>query len=157
MGILTQGAKNAYDMLKVIDSMNMKYWLPIGATTLYETCIRLEKKGYISDTGESENKAVYRITEKGNGELKKTICGLYERVDFDSVWFCLAVLFSDVLNKKELAREKKKRQAILDEYEAGTKANRDVLIANNVPYSGICAIDRMIHIIEMEKETLKKL
>ena len=157
MGILTQGEKNAYDMLKVIDRMNMKYWLPIGATTLYETCIRLEKKGYIADTGESDNKAVYRITGKGTAELKKTICELYERVDYDSVWFCLAVLYSNVLSKKELAEEKKKRQAILDEYEAGTKANRDMLIAENVPYSGICAIDRMIHIIEMEKETLKNL
>ena len=47
MGILTRGKKNAYDMLKVIDQMNMKYWLPIGATTLYETCIRLQKKGLI--------------------------------------------------------------------------------------------------------------
>ena len=157
MGILTQGEKNAYDMLKVIDRMNMKYWLPIGATTLYETCIRLEKKGYIADTGESDNKAVYRITEKGTAELKKTICELYERVDYDSVWFCLAVLFSDILSKKELTAEKKKRQAILDEYEAGTKANRDMLIKENVPYEGICAIDRMIHIIEMEKETLKNL
>ena len=157
MGILTQGEKNAYDMLKVIDRMNMKYWLPIGATTLYETCIRLEKKGYIADTGESDNKAVYRITGKGTAELKKTICELYERVDYDSVWFCLAVLYSNVLSKKELAEEKKKRQALLDEYEAGTKANRDMLIKENVPYEGICAIDRMIHIIEMEKETLKNL
>jgi len=157
MGILTQGEKNAYDMLKVIDRMNMKYWLPIGATTLYETCIRLEKKGYIEDTGESDNKAVYRNTEQGTAELKKTICELYERVDYDSVWFCLAVLYSNVLSKKELAEEKKKRQALLDEYEAGTKANRDMLIKENVPYEGICAIDRMIHIIEMEKETLKNL
>ena len=140
MGILTQGEKNAYDMLKVIDRMNMKYWLPIGATTLYETCIRLEKKGYIADTGESDNKAVYRITENGTAELKKTICELYERVDYDSVWFCLAVLYSNVLSKKELA-----------------EANRDMLIKENVPYEGICAIDRMIHIIEMEKETLKNL
>ena len=64
----------------------------MGATTLYETCIRLEKKGYIEDTGESDNKAVYRNTEQGTAELKKTICELYERVDYDSVWFCLAVL-----------------------------------------------------------------
>jgi hypothetical protein len=78
-------------------------------------------------------------------------------VDYDSVWFCLAGLYSNVLSKKELAEEKKKRQALLDEYEAGTKANRDMLIKENVPYEGICAIDRMIHIIEMEKETLKNL
>ena len=69
MGILTKGEKNAYDMLKVIDQMNMKYWLPIGATTLYETCIRLQKKGLIEDTGEAENKAVYCITDAGRKEL----------------------------------------------------------------------------------------
>lgn len=157
MGMLTKGEKNAYDMLKVIDGMNMKYWLPIGATTLYETCIRLEKKGYIEDTGEAENKAVYRITDKGRKELKKTICSLYERVDYDSVWFCLAVLYSDVLSKKEFEAEKAKRKALLDEYEAGTKANKEALLAANTPYSGICAIDRMISIIEMEKETLRNL
>lgn len=157
MGILTKGEKSTYDMLKEIDSMNMKYWLPIGATTLYETCIRLEKKGYIEDTGEADNKVVYCITEKGRKELKKTICELYERVDYDSVWFCLAVMYSDVLTKKEFETEKKKRQALLDEYEAGTKANKNALLAAKIPYSGICAIDRMISIIEMEKETLKNL
>ena len=157
MGILTKGEKNAYDILKMIDRMNMKYWLPIGATTLYETCLRLVKKGYIADTGEADSKAVYCITEKGREELKNTICALYERVDYDSIWFCLAVLYSDVLSKKELSEEKKKRKALLDEYEKGTKANKEKLMSENLPYSSICAIDRMIHIIEMEKETLKNI
>ena len=135
----------------------MKYWLPIGATTLYETCNRLEKKGYIEDTGEADNKAVYCLTDKGRIELKNTICELYERVDYDSVWFCLAVLYSDVLSSKEFETEKNKRKELLDEYEVGTKANKEVLISNKAPYSSICAIDRMIKIIEMEKETLKNL
>lgn len=43
-GMLLQGEMNAYDMLKMIERMNMQYWHPIGATTLYETCLRLEKK-----------------------------------------------------------------------------------------------------------------
>ena len=157
MGTLTKGEKNAYDILKMIDKMNMKYWLPIGATTLYETCIRLEKKGLIKDTGNAENKSVYCITDKGKIELKKTICELYERVDYESVWFCLAVLYSDILTKKEFETEKKKRMELLEEYEFGTKANKEVLVKNKSPYSSICAIDRMISIIEMEKETLRNL
>lgn len=157
MGTLTKGDKNAYDILKMIDRMNMKYWLPIGATTLYETCIRLEKKGLIKDTGEAENKSIYCITDKGKTELKKAICELYERVDYDSVWFCLAVLYSDILTKKEFETEKKKRMALLEEYEIGTKANKEILVKNQSPYSSICAIDRMISIIEMEKETLSNL
>ena len=157
MGMLCEGEMNAYDMLKMIDTMNMKYWLPIGATTLYETCKRLEKKDYIENTGESDTKAIYHITDAGRKELKSSICALFERVDFDSVWFCLAVLYSDVLSKKELAEEKKKRKALLDEYERGTKANKEKLMFENPPYSSICAIDRMIYIIEMEKETLKNI
>ena len=97
------------------------------------------------------------VTESGKNELRKTICALYERVDYDSVWFCLAVLFSDVLSKKELAEEKKKRRKLLDEYEKGIKENKEIMMDENPPYSGICAIDRMLHIIEMEKETLKNL
>ena len=156
-GMLLQGEMNAYDMLKMIDSMNMQYWHPIGATTLYETCLRLEKKGYIEDTGKADNKAVYRITEAGRSELKATICALFERVDFDSVWFCLAVMYSEVLTKKELEQEKKKRLALLDEYEKGTIEHRDIMVASKVPYIDICAIDRMIQIVQMEKETLKKI
>ena len=156
-GMLLQGEMNAYDMLKMIDNMNMQYWHPIGATTLYESCLRLEKKGYIEDTGRADNKAVYRITEAGRSELKSTICELFERIDYDSVWFCLAVMYSGILSKEELEEEKKKRSALLDEYEKGTIENRDKMLAAKVPYIDICAIDRMIQIVQMEKETLKKL
>ena len=156
-GMLLQGEMNAYDMLKMIDNMNMQYWHPIGATTLYESCLRLEKKGLIEDTGKSDNKAVYRITDSGRAELKSTICELFERVDYDSVWFCLAVMYSGILSKSELEEEKKKRAALLDEYEKGTIENRDKMLAAKVPYIDICAIDRMIQIVQMEKETLGKL
>ena len=155
--MLLHGEMNAYDMLKMIDSMNMQYWHPIGATTLYETCLRLEKKGLIEDSGKADNKTVYRITDAGRAELKSTIRALFERVDYDSVWFCLAVMYSGVLTKKELEAEKKKRAALLDEYEKGTIENRDKMLAAKVPYIDICAIDRMIQIIQMEKETLGKL
>ena len=156
-GMLLQGEMNAYDMLKMIDNMNMQYWHPIGATTLYESCLRLEKKGLIEDTGKSDNKAVYRITAAGRAELKSTICELFERVDYDSVWFCLAVMYSGILSKEELEEEKQKRAALLDEYEKGTIENRDKMLAAKVPYIDICAIDRMIQIVQMEKETLEKL
>ena len=156
-GMLLQGEMNAYDMLKMLDNMNMQYWHPIGATTLYESCLRLEKKGLIEDTGKSDNKVVYRITEAGRGELKATICELFERVDYDSVWFCLAVMYSGILSKSEVEEEKKKRAALLDEYEKGTIENRDKMLAAKVPYIDICAIDRMIQIVLMEKETLEKL
>ena len=155
LGMLSKGDMNAYDMLKMIERMNMKYWFPIGATTLYETCIRLEKKKYISNTGESDKKAIYQLTESGLEELKSSICALFERVDFDSVWFCLAVMYSSVLSKKELEKEIGIRKRLLDEYEKGTLENKKIMQKSKVSYREICAIDRMVQIIRMEKETLE--
>ena len=66
-------------------------------------------------------------------------------------------MYAGVLSKKELEREIKIRSGLLDEYEKGTKENRKKMIQNNLPYIDICAIDRMIQIIKMEKETLKGL
>ena len=66
-------------------------------------------------------------------------------------------MYSGVLTKKELEAEKKKRAALLDEYEKGTIENRGKMLAAKVPYIDICAIDRMIQIVRMEKETLTKL
>ena len=88
-------------------------------------------------------------------ELKSTICALFERVDFDSVWFCLAVMYSGVLSKKELAREIKIRTKLLDEYEKGTLENKEIMLEYDVSYIEVCAIDRMLQIIRMEKETLE--
>ena len=117
----------------------------------------LEKNAFIEDTGKADNKAVYRLTKTGRAELKASVRALFERVDFDSVWFCLAVMYSGVLTKKELEAEKKKRAALLDEYEKGTIENRDKMLSAKAPYIDICAIDRMIQIIQMEKETLGKM
>lgn len=155
LGMLSKGEMNAYDMLKMIERMNMKYWFPIGATTLYETCIRLEKKKYILNTGESDKKAIYQLTDTGMKELKSTVCEIFERVDFDSVWFCLAVMYSGVLPKKELEKEIVIRRNLLDEYEKGTLENKKIMQKNNVTYREICAIDRMVQIIRMEKKTLE--
>ena len=155
MGMLSKGNMNAYDMLKMIDQMNMKYWLPIGATTLYETCIRLEKKKYIENTGESDKKSIYHLTSAGLKELKCSICSIFERVDFDTVWFCLAVMYSEILSKKELDREVKIREKLLDEYEKGTIENKKNMMKADVSGIEICAIDRMIQVIRMEKKTLE--
>ncbi|MCR5390438.1 MAG: hypothetical protein K6E77_06775, partial [Lachnospiraceae bacterium] len=103
---------------------------------------------------ESEKKAVYKLTNAGRKELKSTICALFERVDFDSVWFCLAVMYSSVLSKKELEREIGIRTKLLDEYEKGTLENKEIMLKYDVSYIEVCAIDRMLQIIRMEKETL---
>ena len=99
---------------------------------------------------------VVEVKVSGKKELMDTVCELFERVDFDSVWFCLAVMYSGVVSKKELEREISIREKLLNEYEKGTLENKEKMLQYNVSYIEVCAIDRMIQIIRMEKETLER-
>ena len=65
-------------------------------------------------------------------------------------------MYSGVLSKKELDREIAIRSKILDEYEKGTLENKEKMLQYDVSFKEICAIDRMIQIIRMEKETLER-
>ena len=70
-GLLLKETLSAYDIIKKIEERQMKYWLPIGNTTVYETALRLEKKGMIQEIDNQANKVVYTLTELGLKTLKK--------------------------------------------------------------------------------------
>lgn len=154
LGMLHDQKLSAYDMLKKIDEMNMKYWLPIGNTTLYETALRLEKKDYIQGDDVVSTKRTYQITEKGIKELKDTVTQLFLQIDYDTIWFSLATLYSYVLEHEVLAELIEKRKVLLKEYYDGTLENLNHLKEYHVPYHGVCTIERMVQVIELEQKSL---
>ena len=154
MSLLYREKLSAYDILRKIDEMNMRYWLPIGDTTLYETALRLEKKKFIEGTHSENTKVIYRITETGIAELRSSVCSLFCRIDYDTTWFSLATRFCRVLEDGVLHEMIKQRHMILDEYYKGTTEQYELLIMHHVPFQGICSIQRMIQVIELERESL---
>lgn len=157
LGLLHTENLSAYDMLKKIDSMNMKYWFPIGNTTLYETALRLEKKTYIKDKDEGNSKVIYELTEQGLEELRNTIRSLFLKVDFDTIWFCLATMYCNVLEKSELDNLIQQRKLILKEYKVETEKHFEQMQKEHIPYRGICAINRMLKILDFEMECILEL
>lgn len=156
MGILYDQELSAYDILKKLSEKNIKYWMPIGNTTLYEAALRLEKKSLIRGNA-SSNKTVYSLTEQGKQELKDTISSLFLQMDYDTIWFSLATLFCHVLEKNELEKLIQQRRVLLKEYRDGTRENLERARQNQVPSQGICTILRMIEVAEMELRTLDEL
>lgn len=157
LGILYNQSMSAYDILKRIDDMNMKHWFPIGNTTLYETALRLEKKTLIIGDHSNNSKVIYTISEKGKTELKNTIRALFLKIDFDTVWFCLATMYCYILDKEELKELVKQRKALLKEYYEGTSQHMRKMIEQEVPLHGICSIQRMLDVIVLEQNTLKSI
>lgn len=157
LGLLHSENLSAYDMLKKIDAMNMKYWFPIGNTTLYETALRLEKKHYIQGNGTDNSKVIYTLTEQGIEELRNTIRTLFLQVDFDTIWFCLATMYCNVLEPSELCNLVQQRKALLEEYRGGTSEHFEQMKQYHIPFQGTCAIERMLRILDFEMDSLLEL
>lgn len=156
-GLLLRETLSAYDIIKKIEEYQMRYWLPIGNTTVYETALRLEKKGVIKGGSDQANKVVYTLTESGLKILKKDLAELFLKVDYDTIWFSLALLFSEVFQREELIQLIKKRKAILEGYREGTVKQIEAMKKKGIPYQGVCTIERMLEVTALEEKTLIRL
>ena len=56
LGLIHRQPLNAYEIVKTLDYMNIKYWFNIGTSTVYATIKTLEKKQYISSNGKQSRK-----------------------------------------------------------------------------------------------------
>ena len=163
LGILYNENLSAYEILKRIEHMEMKYWWPIGDTTLYETALRLEKKNLIqgtrSEETESTNKKhVYSITEEGREELKSATKEIFLRVDYDTIWFSLALMYHSILTKTEITKLVKKRRSLLQEYSSAIEQNLAEHKDNpRVLKSALLTMERMNEITKLELKTLDSL
>ena len=157
LGLLNEERLSAYEMLKKIEERHMKYWLPIGNTTLYETALRLEKKEWIKGEKQGTNKVIYQLTNEGKEELVDTLRTLFTRVDYDTIWFSLAALFCNVLDSNQLQDLIGKRRILLEEYYNGIQEQYNWMKQNRVPFAGICSIERMLKVIVLEQETLERI
>lgn len=156
-GLLLKETLSAYDIIKKIEERQMKYWLPIGNTTVYETALRLEKKGIIQRMDDKANKVVYRLTESGLKTLKKDLTELFLKLDYDTIWFSLALLFSEVFEREELIQLINKRRTILQSYLKGTAKQLEAMKEKRIPYPGIVTIERMLEVTRLEEKTLIRL
>lgn len=154
MGFIWEEDLSAYDVLKKIDERKMKYWMPIGDTTVYETALRLEKKNYIKVTDIQQKKSIYTITDEGKQVLQDTIKKLFLRVDYDTIWFSLATMFSNLLDHDTLNCLVLEREKLLMEYLHGTNEQLDIMKTNGVPEHRFYTIHRMIKVVELELETI---
>lgn len=70
LGLVKEEKMSAYDLQKVIQMRNIKFWVQISKASIYKKMISFEKKGYVSSevikNGNMPEKTIYSITEKGD-------------------------------------------------------------------------------------------
>lgn len=94
LGHLMNEPKSAYEMKKDLEFQNIKDWVKIGISTIFQNLIKLYKKGFLDakkvKESEMPEKTIYSINEKGREQFhilmkkySREVNGIY--FDFSAV------------------------------------------------------------------------
>ncbi len=161
LGLINKQPLNAYEIIKVLECMNVKWWYDIANSTVYATLRTLDNKGLIVGVSEKNGnmpyRTVYSISDKGKIELKNTLTKSILSFDFDTNLFSIAAFFLDFFEIDEQISLLKQRTVILTKYIAGIEnwlLHQEDLA---VPFSHIVIVKRMVDLAKTELSGTNKL
>lgn len=161
MGLINTSPLNAYEIVKQLQWMNIKYWYNIADSTVYATIKSIEKKGYISGTVEKEgnmpDKTIYTLTDKGRDELRKTLSHSIITFDFDTNIFSIAAFFIDFFEPDEQEQLLEQRLENLYHYLKGIENQVTKTWENQVAPFHVANINRMMDIVKAEISGTKRI
>lgn len=154
LGLIHEKPLNAYEITKVLEYMNVRWWFNIADSTVYATVKALEKKGLIAGevekVGNMPERTVYTLTSKGEMELQETLKSSILQFDYDTNIFTIAVFFIDIFEPDERRALLEKRLELLESYLAGIKKQDNELWEQEVPASHTANLKRMIDLVNAE-------
>ena len=154
LGIIYEKPLNAYEITKLLDYMNIKWWFNVADSTVYTTLKNLEKRelieGTIERVGNMPDRTVYSLTAKGENELKETIKKSILQFSYDTNIFTIAAFFMDILEAEEKKELLKKRLNILQSYLTGISKQDNEAWQQEVSALHVANLKRMIDIVNAE-------
>ena len=161
MGLINTSPLNAYEIVKQLQWMNIKYWYNIADSTVYATIKSIEKKGYISGTVEKEgnmpDKTIYTLTDNGRDELRKTLSNSIITFDYDANIFSIAAFFIDFFEPDKQKRLLEQRLENLNKYLRGIENQITETWENQVAPFHVANVNRMMDIVNAEISGTKRI
>ncbi len=123
LGLIYEKPLNAYEIIKHLNYMNVKWWFNIADSTVYSTLKTLEKKGYIIGTAEKvgnmPDRTVYCLSDTGRDKFIDTLKASILQFNYDTNIFTIAAFFLNTFVPDEQHELLKKRLEILRNYRTG--------------------------------------
>lgn len=105
MGLIYEKPINAYEIIKQLNFMNVKWWYNIADSTVYSTLKVLEKRDLISGktekVGNMPDRTIYTLTSKGEIEFRDTLRKSILQFNYDTNVFSIAAFFLSVFSSDE--------------------------------------------------------
>lgn len=154
LGLINEKPINAYEIIKQLKIMNVKWWYNIADSTVYATIKALEKKEYINGisekVGNMPDRIVYNITDKGKTEFLNTLRDCILKFNYDTNIFSIAAFFINVFSIEEQITLLQNRLSVLQAYKNGIENEIAKLEKNETPSIHIANTKRMVELIKAE-------
>lgn len=154
LGLIYEKPLNAYEIIKLLNYMNVKWWFNIADSTVYSTLRALEKKGYISGTtekvGNMPDRTVYSLSDKGKNMFIDTLKASILQFNYDTNIFSIAAFFLDSFTPDEQQKLLQKRLEVLQKYRAGIEKQINSLWENEVSAVHVANVKRMMDLVDAE-------
>lgn len=161
LGLIYEKPLNAYEIIKRLNYMNVKWWFNIADSTVYSTLKTLEKRGYISGTvekvGNMPDRTVYSISDIGRDKFTDTLKASVLQFSYDTNIFSIAAFFLGVFAPDEQQELLGKRLEILQKYRTGIEKQVNPLWENEVSAVHVANVKRMIDLVDAEIAGTKRL
>lgn len=161
LGLIYEKPLNAYEIIKRLNYMNVKWWFNIADSTVYSTLKTLEKRGYISGTvekvGNMPDRTVYSISDTGKDKFTDTLKASVLQFSYDTNIFSIAAFFLGVFAPDEQQELLGKRLEILQKYRIGIEKQVNPLWENEVSAVHVANVKRMIDLVDAEIAGTKRL
>ena len=161
LGLIYEKPLNAYEIIKHLNYMNVKWWFNIADSTVYSTLKTLEKKEYIIGTtekvGNMPDRTVYSLSEKGKDEFISTLKASILQFNYDTNIFSIAAFFLNTFTPEEQQKLLQERLTVLQNYRTGIEKQVNPLWENEVSATHSANVKRMIDLVDAEITGINRL
>lgn len=123
LGLINEKPRNAYEITKMLDVMNIRSWFNIANSTVYATIKKLEKDekitGVVKKEGNMPDKKIFNLTSRGKKDFLNALKQSIVEFEYDATGFTIAAFFLNALEKKERVRMLNRRLDLLNKYQNG--------------------------------------
>ena len=154
LGLIYEKPLNAYEINKLLNYMNVKWWFNIADSTVYSTLKALEKKEYITGTtekvGNMPDRTVYSLSDKGKAMFQDTLKKSITQFNYDTNIFSIAAFYLNTFTPTEQRELLQERLSVLQKYRKGIEKQVNPLWESEVSSIHSANVKRMIDLVDAE-------
>ncbi len=154
LGLIYEKPLNAYEIIKRLNYMNVKWWFNIADSTVYSTLKALEKKEFITGAtekvGNMPDRTVYSLSDRGKCAFQDTLRRSITQFNYDTNIFSIAAFFLNTFTHTEQRKLLQERLRVLQKYRAGIEKQVNPLWESEVSAIHSANVKRMMDLVNAE-------